>query len=117
MRLVFLGTPDFAVPALRALLDAHDVACVYTQPDRPRGRGLEPLPTPVKRIALEAGVDTTRNSGRLRPRLTDEDRLRRIGRPMMLGEGGLLYVGHSESLFRVCDRFTAAGRTIYRKIA
>jgi chemotaxis protein methyltransferase CheR len=35
----------------------------------------------------------------------------------MLGEGGLLYVGHSESLFRVCDRFTAAGRTIYRKIA
>jgi chemotaxis protein methyltransferase CheR len=35
----------------------------------------------------------------------------------MLAEGGLLYVGHSESLFRVCDRFAAAGRTIYRKIA
>ena len=39
MRIVFMGTPDFAVPSLQALLDAgHEVAAVYTQPDKPQGR-------------------------------------------------------------------------------
>ncbi|HJS47556.1 MAG TPA: methionyl-tRNA formyltransferase, partial [Gemmatimonadales bacterium] len=54
MRLVFFGTPAFAVPSLRALLDAgHDVAAVITQPDRPQGRSRSQLvPPPVKEIAL-----------------------------------------------------------------
>ena len=39
MRIVFMGTPDFAVPSLQALIDAgHDVCAVYTQPDKPQGR-------------------------------------------------------------------------------
>ncbi|MBC7324529.1 MAG: methionyl-tRNA formyltransferase, partial [Moorella sp. (in: Bacteria)] len=43
MRLVFMGTPDFAVPSLQALLAAgHEIAGVVTQPDRPRGRGQKP---------------------------------------------------------------------------
>lgn len=57
MRVVFMGTPDFAVGTLDALLDAgHDVAAVVTQPDRPKGRGKELLMTPVKERALRAGI-------------------------------------------------------------
>lgn len=54
MRVVFFGTPEFAVPALRALLDGgHDVAAVVTQPDRPQGRSRSLLfPPPVKELAL-----------------------------------------------------------------
>ena len=54
MRLIFAGTPVFAAVALQALLDAgHDIALVLTQPDRPAGRGLRPLASSVKAVALE----------------------------------------------------------------
>jgi methionyl-tRNA formyltransferase len=57
MRLVFMGTPAFALPSLEVLLDRPgELVCVYTQPDRPSGRGLAPQPSPVKRRAAEAGV-------------------------------------------------------------
>lgn len=57
MRIIFMGTPDFAVPALRALHDAgHDIACVYTQPPRPAGRGKKLKPSPVQRAAEELGL-------------------------------------------------------------
>ena len=56
MRIVFLGTPDFAVPSLRALAAAgYDVVGVFTQPDRPRDRGKKTAPSPVKQAALELG--------------------------------------------------------------
>ena len=52
-----MGTPDFATVVLSSLLDAgHDVVGVYTQPDRPRGRGRQTAPAPVKRQALELGL-------------------------------------------------------------
>ena len=54
MRIVFMGTPDFSVPTLKALVEAgHDVAAVVTQPDKPKGRGKEMQMTPVKIQALE----------------------------------------------------------------
>lgn len=58
MRLLFWGTPDFAVPSLRALLgEGHDVVGVVTQPDKPRGRSRSQLdPSPVKLVALEEGL-------------------------------------------------------------
>jgi len=57
MRLAFFGTPDFAVPALRALLDAgHEVARVYTQPPRKAGRGYAEQPTPVQAEAEQRGL-------------------------------------------------------------
>ena len=57
MRVVFAGTPAFAAAALHALLDAgHDVALVLTQPDHPAGRGLRPLASPVKTLALTRGL-------------------------------------------------------------
>ncbi|XPV76226.1 MAG: methionyl-tRNA formyltransferase [Desulfovibrio sp.] len=58
MKVVFMGTPDFAATALKALIehDETDVIAVYTQPDRKRGRGQKTLPTPVKQVALEHDV-------------------------------------------------------------
>ena len=57
LRMAFAGTPDFAVPHLRACLDANvEIAAVYTQPDRPAGRGRKLAPSPVKQAALAAGL-------------------------------------------------------------
>lgn len=57
MRIVFMGTPEFAVPSLLALLDAgHDVAAVFTQPDKPQGRRMTLTPPPVKQAAEEKGI-------------------------------------------------------------
>jgi methionyl-tRNA formyltransferase len=56
MRLVFLGTPAFAVPTLEAVADTHDVILVVTQPDRPKGRGQELAASPVKEAALRRGL-------------------------------------------------------------
>jgi methionyl-tRNA formyltransferase len=57
MRLLFLGTPDFAVPTLRALHSAgHRIELVLTRPDRPRGRHSAPEPPEVKAAALELGL-------------------------------------------------------------
>jgi methionyl-tRNA formyltransferase len=62
MRLAFMGTPDFAVPVLRALADAkqdgasHDIARVYTQPPRPAGRGKALRPSPVHAAAEAMGL-------------------------------------------------------------
>ena len=57
MRVIFMGTPDFSVPALEAVHAEHDVLCVYTQPPRPAGRGKKPRPTPVHARALALGLD------------------------------------------------------------
>ncbi|MBV6633705.1 MAG: methionyl-tRNA formyltransferase [Alphaproteobacteria bacterium] len=58
MRIAFMGTPDFSVTALRALINAkHDVACVYSQPPRKSGRGHKEQPSPVHAAALGAGIE------------------------------------------------------------
>src|ERR1043166_8792043 len=57
LRLAFMGTPDFAVPTLVELIgQGHDIAAVYTQPPRPKGRGLAPEPSPVARLAPAHGL-------------------------------------------------------------
>jgi methionyl-tRNA formyltransferase len=57
LRLVFLGTPQFAVPTLEKLVEAgHDVRAVFTQPDRPKGRGHQTALSPVKEVALRLGL-------------------------------------------------------------
>ncbi|PJJ95858.1 methionyl-tRNA formyltransferase [Lysobacteraceae bacterium NML91-0213] len=68
MKIVFAGTPEFAVPALRAAAGKAEVVAVYTQPDRPSGRGRVLTPSPVKRAAQEMGFpvfqpDTLRDPG------------------------------------------------------
>ena len=57
MRIVFAGTPEFAAQHLQALLDAgRQIVAVYTQPDRPAGRGQKLMPSPVKQLALQHGI-------------------------------------------------------------
>lgn len=54
MRIVFMGTPDFAVPSLKQLIeDGHEIVGVFTQPDKPKNRGMKLTPSPVKVVALE----------------------------------------------------------------
>ena len=57
LRIVFMGTPAFAVATLRRLVeDKWDVCAVYTGPDKPKNRGMKLLPTPVKEFAVTAGI-------------------------------------------------------------
>ena len=57
MRLVFMGTPEFAVTALKQIVDAgHEVVSVYTQPDKPKGRSGKPAPSPVKQFAVDKNI-------------------------------------------------------------
>ena len=57
MNIVFMGTPDFAVPCLQALIDnGENVQAVFTQPDKPKGRGYKMLPPPVKSLALTYNI-------------------------------------------------------------
>lgn len=57
MKLVFLGTPAFAVPSLNRMVEAgHQIAAVFTQPDRPKGRGQKTAPSPVKESAARLGL-------------------------------------------------------------
>jgi methionyl-tRNA formyltransferase len=77
MRVLFYGTPAFALPTLRALLAHHRVVAAVTQPDRPAGRGQRAQPPPVKTLALAQGVPV------LQP-----DRLREPGWPERLADHG-----------------------------
>ena len=57
MRVIFMGTPDFAVPCLKALVSAgHTVSGVFTQPDKPKNRGQKLAFSPVKECAVELGI-------------------------------------------------------------
>jgi methionyl-tRNA formyltransferase len=58
LRLAFMGSPAFALPTLSALIDAgHEIACVYSQPPRPAGRGKQERPTPVHEYAAQRGIE------------------------------------------------------------
>ena len=61
MKIVFMGTPDFAVPSLEALIDKFGVEAVFTQPDRPRGRGKKMVFSPVKEIAVKHDIKVYRS--------------------------------------------------------
>ncbi|MDU5105877.1 MULTISPECIES: methionyl-tRNA formyltransferase [unclassified Clostridium] len=56
MKIVFMGTPDFAVPSLKKIIDVFGVEAVFTQPDKPKGRGKKIAYSPIKEVALEHGI-------------------------------------------------------------
>ena len=86
MRLVFLGTPAFAVPTLEAIAKAgHEIALVVTQPDRPRGRGQAPAAPPVKEAAMRLGLEVYQPERVRRPEAVE--RLRGIGAEVMVVVG------------------------------
>ncbi|MDO5369685.1 methionyl-tRNA formyltransferase [Paracoccus sp. (in: a-proteobacteria)] len=65
MRVIFMGTPEFSVPALQAIAARHEVVCVYSQPPRAAGRGQKPRPSPVQAAAEALGIPV-RNPVRLK---------------------------------------------------
>ena len=74
-RLIFMGTPDFAVPTLKALLDhGGHVTAVVTQPDKPQGRGKKVIPSPVKRLALERKIRVLQPESASSPSFCDQIR-------------------------------------------
>ena len=57
MKILFMGTPDFAVPCLQRLIDLkYNIVGVFTQPDKPKNRGMKLIPTPVKEYALTKNI-------------------------------------------------------------
>ncbi len=75
-RAIFFGTPEFAVPCLQALSELTDVNLVVTQPDRPAGRGMQLAAPPVKRLALELGIDVLQPKAIRKPEFVE--RLRAV---------------------------------------
>lgn len=72
MRILFMGTPEFAVPSLKVLVGEHDVVGVVTQPDRPAGRGQKLVLSPVKQTALELGLPVLQPEKVSTPQVMDE---------------------------------------------
>ena len=73
MRIVFMGTPDFAVPTLEALIESrHEVVAVYTQPDREQGRGKKVVFSPVKECALRHGIPVRQPKGIRKPETVEK---------------------------------------------
>ena len=89
MNLVFLGTPTFAVPTLEAVVaHGYRVVAVYTQPDRPKGRGGQPAASPVKETALRLGLDVFQPERIRRPESIDALRA--------LHPDGMVVVGYGQ---------------------
>jgi methionyl-tRNA formyltransferase len=83
MKIIFAGTPEFAVPALQILIDSeHEVCAVYTQPDRPAGRGRKLTPSPVKALALTAGLSVYQPENFKNP--TDLEKLTALNADLMV---------------------------------
>lgn len=90
-RLVFLGTPAFAAPTLEKILAAgHEVAAVVTQPDRPRGRGQQLTPSPVKECALRHGLAVYQPERVRRPEAVDYLRALRPDGMVVVGYGQII---------------------------
>jgi methionyl-tRNA formyltransferase len=76
MRIVFMGSPEFARPVLQQLIESHhEIVAVYTQPDRPSGRGRRPAPPPIKTLALAHGLEIRQPKSISSPDIVDELRL------------------------------------------
>lgn len=89
-RAAFMGTPEFAVPCLAALLEVADVALVVTQPDKPQGRGLALAPPPVKQLALERGIEVFQPAKARDGSLRDALRARALDFALVVAYGKIL---------------------------
>ncbi len=91
MRIVFLGTPAFAVPTLEAILEAgHEVPLVVTQPDRPKGRGQAVAASPVKECALRHGIDVFQPERVRRPEAVEKLAAQKAGIMVVVGYGQII---------------------------
>lgn len=97
MKIVFMGTPDFAVPSLKALYEAgHEIQAVFCQPDKPKGRGHKLAPPPVKVFAAEKEIP--------------------VYQPNSLKKGGEEFIGRLEELAPDCIVVAAYGKILPRSV-
>jgi methionyl-tRNA formyltransferase len=91
VEIVFLGTPQFAVPTLEGIVAAgHRVAAVYTQPDRPKGRGQQTAHSPVKESALKLGLSVRQPERVRRPEIVEELRAMNADEMAVVGYGQII---------------------------
>lgn len=91
MRLIFMGTPDFSVPTLKALIESrHEIVGVYTQPDREQGRGKKLVFSPVKQCAMEAGLPVFQPKSLRKQAVIDEMRALRADAIIVVAYGQIL---------------------------
>ena len=91
MRLIYLGTPQFAVPTLEALAACrHELLAVYTQPDRPKGRGQQLAFSPVKESALRLGVPVHQPLRIRRPEVIEELAAFHVDAMVIVGYGQII---------------------------
>ncbi len=91
MVVVFMGTPHFAVPTLEALVDAgHELRAVYTQPDRPAGRGQQLVQSPVKQAALALNLTVHQPERIRRPEIVEELRAMQADIMVVVGYGQII---------------------------
>lgn len=94
LRAVFLGTPPFAVPTLKAMVEAgHSVVAVYTQPDRPKGRGQELAMSAVKTAAVALGIEVRQPERIRRPEIVEELRALAPDIMVVVGYGQIIPQG------------------------
>jgi methionyl-tRNA formyltransferase len=87
---IFFGTPEFAVPCLRALCEIAQVSLVVTQPDRPAGRGMKLAPPPVKQLALERGIEVIQPTAVRKPELAERLRALQVDVAVVVAYGRIL---------------------------
>jgi methionyl-tRNA formyltransferase len=91
MRVVFMGTPEFAVPTLEKILQAdHEVVAVFTQPDRPKGRGQQVSISPVKEAALRRGITVEQPQRIRRPEVVEQLTAMRADCMVVVGYGQII---------------------------
>ncbi|CCQ89582.1 Methionyl-tRNA formyltransferase [Nitrospina gracilis 3/211] len=118
MNLVFLGTPDFAVPTLKALhASRHTVQAVVTQPDRPKGRGRAAQPPPVKEFALAHGLDVLQPTKASAPDFVEQLRPMKPDLIVVIAYGQLLKPNFLELPKHFCMNIHASILPKYRGAA
>jgi methionyl-tRNA formyltransferase len=112
-----MGSPDFAVPPLRALLAAHEVVLVVTQPDKPAGRGKRLQPPPVKDVAQAAGVPVLQPASVRKPEIAEALRATGAELAVVVAYGKILPPAVLEAFPRGCINVHASLLPAYRGAA
>src|SRR5688572_8747754 len=117
MRVVFMGSPEFALPSLRAVMSRHEVVLVMSQPDKPAGRGKELTAPPVKRLAVEAGLPVYQPRSARTPEVAEALRATGADIAVVVAYGKILPRGVLDAFPRGCVNVHGSVLPAYRGAA